>query len=202
MKIEKMKLADLRPLEKNVRKHGEKQIEEFVKSLEVFGQTRPFVVDEENTILIGNGMFEAMKLAGFEKCDVFRIKGLSELQKKKLVLTDNKIYSLGADNLDNIMDYLQEFADAGEFDLPGFDEEGIKALTRTAEEILDDAMDYGHIETESPVGKAAQRAAWAEGESPRPETMAETLAEEAAPGEAAESAPAILCPNCGEVIRR
>lgn len=150
MKLEKIAIDKLVPLERNVRKHGEKQIEEFVKSLKQFGQIRPFVIDEENTVLIGNGMLEAMKRAGMDTCQAYRVKGLSDLQKKKMVLTDNKIYSLGADNLDNIMDYLQEFADAGEFDIPGFDADGIEALTKTAGEMLDDAMQYGVAERPPP----------------------------------------------------
>lgn len=194
MKLEKIALEKLVPLERNVRKHGEKQIEEFVKSLEQFGQIRPFVIDEENTVLIGNGMLEAMKRAGMDTCQAYRVKGLSDLQKKKMVLTDNKIYSLGADNLDNIMDYLQEFADAGEFDIPGFDADGIEALTKTAGEMLDDAMQYGIAERPPPRRQPSDG-----GAAPPPddgEAGAET-ASETQP----DAPPSTVCPNCGEVIR-
>lgn len=195
MKLEKIAIDKLKPLERNVRKHGEKQIEEFVKSLEQFGQIRPFVIDEENTVLIGNGMLEAMKRAGMDTCQAYRVKGLSDLQKKKMVLTDNKIYSLGADNLDNIMDYLQEFADAGDFEIPGFDAEGIEALTKTAGEVLNDAMAYGVAERpprrEMPPGGEPER----EGQTEtRAETQDETETRQDAP-------PSVVCPHCGEVIR-
>ena len=195
MKLEKIAIEKLKPLERNVRKHGEKQIEEFVKSLEQFGQIRPFVIDEQNTVLIGNGMLEAMKRAGMETCQAYRVKGLSDLQKKKMVLTDNKIYSLGADNLDNIMDYLQEFADAGDFEIPGFDAEGIEALTKTAGEVLDDAMSYGIAERpprrEMPPGGG-------QGREGRTETRAETQGEaETQP----DAPPSVVCPHCGGVVR-
>ena len=192
MKLEKIAIDKLKPLERNVRKHGEKQIDEFVKSLEQFGQIRPFVIDEENTVLIGNGMLEAMKRAGMDTCQAYRVKGLSDLQKKKMVLTDNKIYSLGADNLDNIMDYLQEFADAGDFEIPGFDAEGIEALTKTAGEVLDDAMAYGVAERPQPRREAQP------GESAQPGGPSESQPEsETQP----EAPPSIVCPHCGEVIR-
>ena len=192
MKLEKIAIEKLRPLERNVRKHGDKQIEEFVKSLEQFGQIRPFVIDEQNTVLIGNGMLEAMKRAGMETCQAYRVKGLSDLQKKKMVLTDNKIYSLGADNLDNIMEYLQEFADAGDFDIPGFDADGIEALTRTAGEVLDDAMSYGVAERPAP------RRETSPGEAAQPGGPSEMRAE----GETQSDAPpTVICPHCGEVIR-
>ena len=194
MKLEKIAVEKLNPLDKNVRKHGERQIEEFVKSLEQFGQTRPFVIDEKNTVLIGNGMLEAMKLAGIEVCTAYRVKGLSDLEKKKLVLTDNKIYSLGSDNLDNIMDYLQEFADAGDFDIPGFDAEGIEALTRTAGEVLDEAMTYGIAERPPPRQEAQVYT------PPMDNGKTETPPGD---GNAVEQdAPhSVVCPNCGEAIR-
>ena len=57
MKLEVVKINDLKPLEKNVRKHNEKQIDELIKSVEQFGQTRAMVIDEDNNILIGNGLY-------------------------------------------------------------------------------------------------------------------------------------------------
>ena len=37
MKLEVVKLSDLNHLEKNVRKHNDKQIDELIKSIEQFG---------------------------------------------------------------------------------------------------------------------------------------------------------------------
>ena len=64
MKITRVKLADMRKMDKNVRKHTEKQIKEYVRSLEMFGQVRPIVVDEDNTIIAGNGMYDALLSMG------------------------------------------------------------------------------------------------------------------------------------------
>lgn len=47
MKIETMNISELKSPENNVRIHTEKQIGEFIKSLEAFGQTRPAVIDEK-----------------------------------------------------------------------------------------------------------------------------------------------------------
>ena len=60
MKVTKMKLSSLKLPEKNVRIHSEKQTKEFVRILEAFGQIRPIVVDEEYTILAGNGLYAAL----------------------------------------------------------------------------------------------------------------------------------------------
>ena len=85
MKIERIKLSELSPLAKNVRKHGETQIKEFVRSLNQFGQTRAIVIDEDNNILIGNGLYIAMNKRGDIEADCTRVLGLSEKEKKKLV---------------------------------------------------------------------------------------------------------------------
>ena len=110
MKIEKVQLGLLKPLEENVRNHSEAQIKEMIRSLNQFGQTRPMVVDEQGNILVGNGLFMALKERGDSEADVYRIVGLTETQKKKLVLTDNKVYSLGTDNYAVIDDFLKDIS--------------------------------------------------------------------------------------------
>lgn len=204
MKIENVKLEDLHPLESNVRKHGDKQIAELIKSLNQFGQTRAFVVDENNTILIGNGMYEAMRQRGDKTGSVYRVTGLSEKEKKKLILSDNRVYTLGADDFDNIEAYLKEITDAGDFDVAGYDEDSLRMMTRTADEILDDVMSYGVIDTK-PAQPAAQEASQQVAPaSYQPTPPAEQSVQPSA-GEQystpAETIKTIICPNCGEVIR-
>ena len=71
MKLQKKKLSTLKPLEVNVRKHSDKQIKELIRSVNQFGQTRAIVIDEENNILIGNGLHAAMLEAGLEEAFVY-----------------------------------------------------------------------------------------------------------------------------------
>lgn len=74
MKVIKKRLDDLKHPEKNVRIHSEQQIRELKRSLEKFGQTRALVVDENNVILIGNGLYEAMVSLGYQEASVY-VKG-------------------------------------------------------------------------------------------------------------------------------
>ncbi len=60
MEIITMKLVDLVKPEKNVRIHTEQQLKEFQRSVKMFGQIRPIVVDENNVILAGNGLYETL----------------------------------------------------------------------------------------------------------------------------------------------
>ena len=85
MKVTTKKLSDLKHPEKNVRIHSEQQIRELKRSLEKFGQTRALVIDENNIILIGNGLYEAMASLGYQEATVYVKAGLSENDKKKLM---------------------------------------------------------------------------------------------------------------------
>lgn len=197
MQIEHLHVSELKGLEVNVRKHSAVQITEFVKSLKMFGQTRPFVIDEDNTVLVGNGMLEAMRSAGMTDCTAYRVKGLSEKEKKKLILTDNKIYSLGADDFVNIEQFVRDISIDGDFDIPGFDSDSLKALTAAASEVLDDVLSYGKVEQaptreQAPAVVAKSATAETEGE-PTPYQEPEQQEE--------ENAQTIVCPCCGEVIR-
>ena len=47
MKVIKKPLTELRRPDRNVRMHTDKQLKEFRRSVEMFGQIRPIVVDED-----------------------------------------------------------------------------------------------------------------------------------------------------------
>ena len=93
-----VKISDLKHPRTNVRRHPEKQVDEFVRSLEKFGQIRPFVIDEENVVWCGNGMLEAMLRMGIDTAIADIYSGMTESDKKKLMLADNKISDLGIDD--------------------------------------------------------------------------------------------------------
>jgi len=154
MKIEKVKLDSLKELEKNIRMHPRRQIEELKRSFKMFGQTRPLVVDEKNNILVGNGFYAAVKELGEEEVNVYRIKGLSETQKKKLTITDNKTYELGLVNQDALYEELKSLKEQDDIDIPGFDLELLDNLLMEDDsiEIEEQIEGYGSI-TESTAEK-------------------------------------------------
>ena len=72
MNIITMRLADMVKPEKNVRIHTEQQLREFERSVRMFGQIRPIVVDENNVILAGNGLYETLLRMGYEEAQVYQ----------------------------------------------------------------------------------------------------------------------------------
>lgn len=51
MNVTVKKLTELRLADKNIRRHTEKQLKEYVRSVNMFGQIRPLIVDDAGIIL-------------------------------------------------------------------------------------------------------------------------------------------------------
>lgn len=207
MKLETVSIAELKPLEKNVRYHTETQVKEFSRSLKQFGQTRPFVIDEDNYILIGNCMFLAMQQVGMDTALAYRMKGLSQAKKKKLILSDNRIYSLGGDNADVMEDYIREIASLGDLNIAGFDEDILKNLIRDNSEVEQSVMSYGTLSQEV-VEKAQNAHENVVSASPAQSVQGSQTAsvhieqsQDVQQVQSAEIVKTIICPNCGEIIR-
>ena len=87
MTIQRVPLNVLHQPDLNVRKHTDKQIAEYVRSLRMFGQVKPIIVDENYEIICGNGLYLALMQMSEAECDCYVITGLTPSQKKKLMLT-------------------------------------------------------------------------------------------------------------------
>ena len=90
-KIELVALDAIKPNPRNARTHSKKQIRQIADSIGDFGFLVPVLIDETSTTLGGHGRILAAKLRGLEKIPVIRVQGLSEAQKRALLLADNKI---------------------------------------------------------------------------------------------------------------
>jgi hypothetical protein len=79
----------------NPRTIGKTQMEKLKGSISSFPQMlelRPIMVDENNVILGGNMRYQALRQMGYESITVQRVSGLTEEQKKELVIKDNLSY--------------------------------------------------------------------------------------------------------------
>ena len=206
MKIMTMKLSDLVKPEKNVRIHTEQQLKEFRRSIEMFGQIRPIVIDENNIMLAGNGLFDTLNAMGKETAEVYQYNNLTENQKKKLMIVDNKIFSLGIDNLDTLNSFLEELN--GDLDIPGFDEEILKQMVSEAEDVTERLSEYGTLD-EQEIQSIRESGKRTEQQIQKIETQQETATTEPPLDQGirteSENTPTkefILCPKCGEKIWR
>ena len=92
MKIEKVKLSEIKPNPKNPRLIKDEKFKKLVKSIKEFPQMlelRPIVVDENNIILGGNMRFKALKEAGHTEVSIVRANNLTSEQKDEFIVKDN-----------------------------------------------------------------------------------------------------------------
>ena len=85
-----MLLSEIKPYEKNAKKHPKKQIDQVAASIKEFGFNQPIVVDKDGVIIVGHGRYEAAKVLGLEDVPVIQAD-LSPSQAKAYRLADNKL---------------------------------------------------------------------------------------------------------------
>jgi hypothetical protein len=181
----------LKTPELNTRIHPEKQINEIRRSLKKWGQYKNVVIDDQYFVLAGNGLVDAMRLEGMKKVWVVLLHDLSENDKKKLMMADNKTAGLGVDNLNNIEQIIHDLA--GDFDIPGFDDEVLNSIGAASEEISAALEDYGKA-TDDNIASIEAHADVNDREGDSGEES-ETIGPEAR-----EDRKSVVCPKCGTEV--
>ena len=105
-------LSDLKPDPENRRKHPDRNVAMVVAALQEVGASRSIVVDEDGTILAGNGVVEAAKQAGLNRVRIVeadgqeviavRRRGLTDAQKRALAIYDNRTSELAEWNAEQL----------------------------------------------------------------------------------------------------
>lgn len=187
-------LSQLKENADNPMMHPEEQIAALAKSIEKYGQYYPIVTDENLNILAGHGKKKALERLGRDKADVIVMTGLSEKDKKKLLLEDNKIQSLSFARYDMIDKIIREI---GEPDIIGFNEDYLQAIINEGKPELQDIVDNAGAKlTVKPKQQSDE-----ERTKDIPEDVQEGEEEEYDRVSAGmEQARTIICPHCGKEI--
>lgn len=117
-----LKLADIIPYENNPRINDE-AVEYVAESIKQCGYISPIVIDEDNIILCGHTRLKALEQLGKAEAEVMIVKGLTEEQKKKYRILDNKTNEFADWDFDLLASELEDLDFEG-FDF-GFDVEEI-----------------------------------------------------------------------------
>ena len=131
MKIEMLKVKDLKPYKKNAKKHPKKQSERIANSIEQFGFNDPIAICKDNVVISGHGRLEAMKQLGYAEVPCIRLDHLTDEERKAYTLAHNKVaesewdYSLLDDEINSITEF-----DMGDFGFEFVDTEKNKADTQ------------------------------------------------------------------------
>lgn len=105
MQLITMKLKDIRPYPNNPRKN-DTAVEAVAESIRQCGYVAPIIVDEYDVILAGHTRYKALKKLGRSEAEVIVKEGLSDEQKKKYRLLDNKTCELAAWDFDLLAEEL------------------------------------------------------------------------------------------------
>ena len=111
MKIEMLKVKDLKPYKKNAKKHPKKQIERIANSIELFGFNDPVAIWKDNVVISGHGRLEAMKQLGYAEVPCIRLDHLTDEERKAYTLAHNKVaesewdYSILDDEINSITEF-------------------------------------------------------------------------------------------------
>ena len=123
--LKSVKLSMLVPYENNPRRNDD-AVEAVAESINQCGYVAPIIVDEDYTILAGHTRFKALLELGREDADILMVFGLTEEQKKKYRLLDNKTNEIAGWDF-NLLDIELEEIDFNGYDfgftLPAGDEE-------------------------------------------------------------------------------
>ena len=114
MELKKMKLSEIKPYGKNPRKN-DGAVDAVAESIKQCGYCSPIVVDENYEVLAGHTRLKALKKLGRKECEVVVKEGLTEEQKQKYRILDNKTGEFAEWDLDVLQEQLKDL------DFEGFD---------------------------------------------------------------------------------
>ena len=146
MQIENININDIKPFERNAKKHDTRQINNVAESIRQFGIAQPLVVDKDNVLIIGHCRLLACKKLNITEIPVVRMDELTQEQVDKLRLLDNKLNESEWD-----FELLQE--DIPTLDFSDFDIDwGLEIETYEEEQEIKEDEVPENVETKAKVG--------------------------------------------------
>ena len=90
LKIEYLPISDLKPYERNTRKHGDEDVEGIIKSIEKCGFNDPIGIwSDKNIIVEGHGRLMAAKQLGMETVPCIRLDHLDDKGRREYAILHN-----------------------------------------------------------------------------------------------------------------
>ncbi len=141
-KIENREVSKLIPYVNNSKIHGDNQIKQIAASITEFGFTSPLLIDSFNNVIAGHGRLLACELLGIKEVPCVLVSGLTEAQKKALVIADNKIAENSDWDMDKLNIELETLKELNyDFSDLGFDFEVESFNSDVDENLFDDDID-------------------------------------------------------------
>lgn len=91
MRLEHWPIERLLPSARNARTHSKAQVAEIAGSIRSFGFANPVLVSEAGDLIAGHGRLAAARQLGLSELPVIVLGALTEIQRRQLMLADNRI---------------------------------------------------------------------------------------------------------------
>jgi DNA modification methylase len=91
LRLEFWPIDRLIPSPHNARTHSDAQVAEIAGSIRAFGFSNPILVGNDNDVIAGHGRLAAARLLHLREVPVIVLGGLSDVQRRQLMLADNRI---------------------------------------------------------------------------------------------------------------
>jgi DNA modification methylase len=129
LKVEYISVDHVTPYQYNARTHSDDQVAQIAGSMTEFGFVNPILIDDNGGIIAGHGRVMAARMLGVKEVPAIRLKHLNEVQRRALIIADNKIAENAGWNDELLRQELQAL-DGDEFDLGllGFNDEELDAF--------------------------------------------------------------------------
>ena len=154
MQIENININDIKPFERNAKKHDKRQINNVAESIRQFGIAQPLVIDKDNVLIIGHCRLLACKKLNITEIPVVRMDELTQEQVDKLRLLDNKLNESEWD-----FELLQE--DIPTLDFSDFDIDwGLEIESHEEEQEIKEDEVPENVETKAKIGDLYMLGRW------------------------------------------
>lgn len=128
MKVEQLKLSDIKPYDRNPRKN-DRAVETVMTSIKEFGFQQPIVVDKNNVIVVGHTRFRAAKKLNLKTVPVLIADQLNEDQIRAYRIMDNKSNEFAEWDLDLLLAEMKELDGRIDMMLTGFREDEFQYMS-------------------------------------------------------------------------
>lgn len=86
-----VRMADLKPFERNPRTHSPEQVKQIARSIAKWGWTNPLLIEPNGSVIAGHGRLLAAAHLGWTEVPAVTIEGLTADDKAALVVADNQL---------------------------------------------------------------------------------------------------------------
>ena len=124
LKLEYRAIDLLIPYARNAKQHSENQIAQIAASIREFGWGAPILVDARNNVVAGHGRLLAARQLGLSEVPVVPLDHLTDIQRRALILADNKIGENASWETELLALELTELKESGvDLSITGFSQE-------------------------------------------------------------------------------